>query len=174
MSLDNGSSAVGMPELVVICAPSFLKPFCRKNLTTSLRLTILSPIPFIVNIIVNLASSHVSKASLATGGPSWVRSRPSLRVRFAAAPNHGRSLSRRWRRRCNFPCFHDNDLVLRFDGVRPARSTFESSATATRFQRGFHVSCNRFQRGLPVRCRIFQRVSKVRAAPALRGCRPLS
>ena len=91
--------------------------------------------------------------------------RPSRFVRFAAAPSHGRSLSRRWRRRCNLPCFHDNDLVLRFDGVRPARSTFESSATATRFQRGFHVSCNRFQRGLPVRCRRLQRVSNVRAHP---------
>ncbi|EQI12235.1 UNVERIFIED_ORG: putative membrane protein [Clostridioides difficile F501] len=34
-----------------------MKPLCWKNLTTSLRLTILSPIPFIVNTIYILASS---------------------------------------------------------------------------------------------------------------------
>ena len=174
MSLDNGSSAVGMPELVVIRAAFVLEAVVLEKSDDLSSLDHPIPDPFYCQYYLYFSKLVRCVRVSCDGRPSWMLSARRVFVRFAAAPNHGRSLSRRWRRRCNLPCFHDNDLVLRFDGVRPARSTFESSATATRFQRGFHVSCNRFQRGLPVRCRIFQRVSKVRAHRLAAGCRPLS
>lgn len=131
----------------------------------------------------------VSSLFFATGGAELGFFRPSKAAR-RAMPGHGRSLFADGGIAV-VPYLYDNELVLRFDGVRSARRAFEPCAVPTPIQRGFHDSCHRFQRAFDAPCTRFQRLSNIAgqavvsmsvfsrvlrvhaqnaAAPALRGC----
>lgn len=81
--------------------------------------------------------------------------RPSKAAR-RAMPGHGRSLFADGGIAV-VPYLYDNELVLRFDGVRPARFAVESCAVPTRLQRRFHVAHLRFQRASNAPCTRFSR-----------------
>lgn len=78
-----------------------------------------------------------------------------------AMPGHGRSLFADGGIAV-VPYLYDNELVLRFDGVRPARFAVESCAVPARLQRGFHVAHLRFQRASNAPCTRFSRPSSAR------------
>lgn len=94
--------------------------------------------------------------------------RPSKAAR-RAMPGHGRSLFADGGIAVA-PYLYDNELVLRFDGVRPARRAFESCAVPTPIQRGFHDSCHRFQRAFDAPCTRFQRACGIRSARTVSTC----
>lgn len=95
-----------------------------------------------------------------TGGAELGVFRPSKAAR-RAMPGHGRSLFADGGIAV-VPYLYDNELVLRFDGVRPARFAVESRAVPTRIQRRFHVAHLRFQRASNASCTRFSRSSSAR------------
>ena len=109
----------GCRNLSWFVPPLLTKPFRSKNRTTSLRLTILSPILFTVNSIYNLFDMRKS-AGFACDGRSRVSVLPPVTMRRLCVLRRPWPFPvRRWRHRF-LPCLYDSQLVLRADGARPA------------------------------------------------------
>lgn len=113
----------GCSNLSWFVPPLLTKPFCSKNRTTSLRLTILSPILYTVNTIYNFVPRVESdglrrfcRRRAEPSEPFFVR---RLASASCASPSHGRSLFADGGI-AFLPYLYDNQLVLRADGVRPA------------------------------------------------------